>query len=179
MADLMERTLVRDVVLDEPTVAPEEPKLEPPVKPSREERGVEVPTKQRQVRWFHWMIAVLVMLVGATALVYALNDDGTTAVLDTDGSFQYAETQRLERLAPAVAEFTAIDLDGSFQFVETQRMLRLAPTVAELTDGSFQNAETQRMLRLAPADVETAVLDVDGSFQYAETQRMLRLGNGF
>jgi len=138
MTDLLERTPVRDEVLDER-------KPEPLVKPPREERGIEMPTAKRPVRWIRWMIGALVMVVVATALVVALNDDGTTAVLDTDGSFQVVEAQRMEALLPPAV----LDGDGSFQVVEAQRMKALTPTVVD-SDGSFQAVEAQRMDSLKP-----------------------------
>jgi len=155
MTDVMERTPVQDVVLDEP-------KVETPVKPSRKEPSVEVPKVRGPVRWFHWMIAVLVLIIGATALVVALDDSGTTNVLDTDGSFQAVETQRMERLAPAEIDFEAFLQDFR---VEVER---LGP--AEIDFDAF--------LQDFLAEVGPAEIDFDGSFQAVETQRMLQLAPG-
>ena len=94
MTDLLERTPVQDVLLDE---RKPEPTVEPP---PREERGIERPTAKRPVRWIRWMIGALVLIVGATVVTIALSGDGTTAVLDTDGSFQANETRRMENLKP-------------------------------------------------------------------------------
>lgn len=140
MTDLLERTPVQDVLLDE---RKPEPMVEPP---PREERGIERPTAKRPVRWIRWMIGALVLLVGATVLTFALRDDGTTVVLDADGSFQVNETQRMEGFAPDV-----ITLDGSFQINEDQRMKAFAPsTDVTALDGSFQANETRRMQNLNP-----------------------------
>ncbi len=165
MTDLLERTPVQDVLLDER-------KQEPTVElPPREERGIERPTEKRPVRWLRWMIGALVLIVAATVATFALSGDGTSEVLDTDGSFQANETRRMEALAPT-SDVIVIDLDGSFQANETRRMEALAPTsdviVIDL-DGSFQANETRRMEALAPT---SDVIDLDGSFQANEIRRM-------
>lgn len=140
MTDLLERTPVQDVLLDE---RQQEPTVEPP---PREERGIERPTAKRPVRWIRWMIASLVVAIGATVLALALSGGGTTAVLDTDGSFLANEARRMEVLAPRT---DVIDLGGSFQVNETRRMEALAPTTDVIDlDGSFQANETRRMENL-------------------------------
>ncbi len=125
MTDLLEREVVREapprgeeLIVEAPTREVIEPEIRAPL-PETEVRAPK-PT----VRWIRWMIAAVVLVAGGTMLAFALRDDGSSAVLDTDGSFQAVEAARMAALAPTVT-----DLDGSFLAVEAARMAALAPSL--------------------------------------------------
>ena len=82
---------------------------------------------------------VAVALVAAAAAVGVIQVSSSVPDVD-DGSYHFAETQRMLALAPAS------DVDDSFDVAEDERFLRLAPS----TDDSFDVAEYRRQLNMKP-----------------------------
>jgi hypothetical protein len=100
------------------------------------ERPPEAPPRPSGlVPWIQWLgFAVVLLVVGLVVWVIG----GSSPVTDTDGSFQYAETMRMEALDPLPA-------DGSFDTAELIRMQGLNPLPP---DGSFEYAEMVRFQRI-------------------------------
>ena len=122
----------------------------------------QAPTTKRNRGWFS--VAVAATIVASVGIGF-----GISGTAGDDGSYQVAETQRMNAVAAEYQRQSALAggtvIDNSNQHAETQRQSAIAPG----TDASSETAEYQRQSALAGGSA------VDTSSQYAETQRMQAL----